>query len=132
MKTVKPIKTIDREIKKRIQAVEQEIPPELEAAFLEKLNGTVPEIIHFRRRQLIYYGALVTAATVLLVILLFLFPLFHRELNVIEAGEIWVQDARVEGHPASTFVINPKDQAVTIVWLEKINHKTEENNEKNH
>ena len=132
MKTVKPIKALDHEIKKRVQAMEQDVPLELEAAFLEKLNGIVPEEYHFHRHRFIYYGALVTAATVLLVILLFLFPLFHQKIDGVEAGEVWVQAARVEGQPASTFVINQKDPDITIVWIEKINNKTEENNEKNH
>lgn len=132
MKPVKPIKTIDREIKKRVQAVEQEVPLELEAAFLEKLNGIVPEKSHFRRHRFLYYGALVTAASILLVILLFLYPLFHKQIDGVEAEEVWVQEACVEGQPASTFVINPKDPDITIVWIEKINNKTEENNEKNH
>lgn len=132
MKTVKPIKALDHEIKKRVQAMEQDVPLELEAAFLEKLNGMVPEEYHFHRHRFIYYGTLVTAATVLLVILLFLFPLFHQKINGVEAEEVWVQAARVEGQPASTFVINQKDPDITIVWIEKINNKTEENNEKNH
>jgi hypothetical protein len=132
MKTVKSIKALNREIKKRLQAMEQDVPLELEAAFLEKLNGIVPEEYHFHRHRFIYYGALVTAATVLLVILLFLFPLFHQKIDGVEAGEVWVQAARVEGQPASTFVINQKDPDITIVWIEKINIKTEENNEKNH
>ena len=132
MKTVKPIKALDHEIKKRVQAMEQDVPLELEAAFLKKLNGMVPEEYHFHRHRFIYYGTLVTAATVLLVILLFLFPLFHQKINGVEAEEVWVQAARVEGQPASTFVINQKDPDITIVWIEKINNKTEENNEKNH
>jgi hypothetical protein len=132
MKTVKPIKTLDRQIKNRVQAVEQEIPPELETVFLEKLNGMAPEESHFHHHRFIYYGALVTAATILLVILLFLFPLFHQKINGAAAGEVWVQAARVEGQPASTFVINQKDPDITIVWIEKINNNTEENNEKNH
>lgn len=132
MKTVKPIKAIDREIKKCVQAVEQEIPSELEAEFLLELNGIVPEKSHFRQHRFIYYGALVTAATILLVIFLFLYPLFHQQINHVEADEVWVQDAHVEGQPASTFVINQKDPDITIVWIEKINNKTEENNEKNH
>jgi hypothetical protein len=132
MRTVKSTKTIDRDIKKRVQAVEQDIPSKLEAAFLEKLDGIVPEKSHFRRHRLIYYGALVTAATILLVIFLFLYPLFHQQINRVEAEEVWVQAARVEGQPASTFVINQKDPDITIVWIEKINNKTEENNEKKH
>jgi hypothetical protein len=132
MKTINSIKTLDREIKKHVQAVEQEIPPELEAAFLEKLKGMAPEESHFHHHHFIYYGVLVTAATILLVILLFLFPLFHQKINGAAAGEVWVQAARVEGQPASTFVINQKNPDITIVWIEKINNKTEENNEKNH
>jgi hypothetical protein len=92
----------------------------------------IKPLSHFHHHRFIYYGALVTAATILLVILLFLFPLFHQKINGVEAGEVWVQAARVEGQPASTFVINQKDPDITIVWIEKINNKTEENNEKNH
>ena len=132
MKTEKSINAMDHEIKKRIQAMEQEVPPELEAAFLENLNGIVPEKSHFQRYRFIYYGTLATAATVLLAILLFLYPLFHQQINGVEAEEVWVQEARVEGQPASTFVINQKDPDITIVWIEKINSKTEENNEKNY
>jgi hypothetical protein len=132
MKTAKPIKAIDREIKKRVQAVEQEIPLELEAAFLEKLDGIVPEKSHFRRHRFIYYGGLAAAATILLVILLFLFPLSHQQMDSVEAEEVRVLAALVEGQPASTFIVNQKDPDITIVWLEKINNKTEENNEKNH
>jgi len=132
MKTINPIKTLDREIKKRVQSMEQDVPLELEAAFLEKLNGMVPEESHFHRHRFIYYGVLATAATVLLVILLFLFPLFHQKIDGAAAGEVWVRAARVEGQPASTFVIKQKDPDITIVWIEKINNNTEENNEKNH
>jgi hypothetical protein len=132
MKTVKLIEAIDREIKKRVQAVEQEIPLELEAAFLEEINGIVPEKSHFRQHRFLYYGALVTAASILLVILLFLYPLFYQQIDGVEAEEVWVQEACVEGQPASTFVINQKDPDITIVWIEKIKYKTEENNEKNH
>lgn len=131
MKRVKPIKVIDGEIKKHVQAVEQEIPPELEAAFLEKLNGMIPEESHLPRHRFVFYGVLVTAATILLVIFLFLYPLFHQQINRVEAEEVWVQAARVEGQPASMVVINQKDPDITIVWLEKINNKMEENNEKN-
>ena len=112
--------------------MEQEVPLELEAAFLEKLNGIVPEQSPPRRHPFIYYGVLATAATALLVILLFLYPLFHRQIDGVEAEEVWVQAARVEGQPAGTFIINQKDPDITIVWIEKINDKTEENNEKNH
>lgn len=132
MKMVNPIKAIDLKIKKHVQAVEQEVPLELESAFLEKLNRIVPEKSHPRRHPFIYYGVLVTAATVLLVILLFLYPLFHQQINGVEAEEVWVQAARVEGQPARTFIINQKNPDITIVWIEKINYKTEENNEKNH
>ena len=70
MKTTNPIKTLDQQIKKHVQAMEQDVPPELETAFIEKLNGIVPGESPFHRHRFIYYGALVTAATVLLAVCL--------------------------------------------------------------
>ncbi|UCH94262.1 MAG: hypothetical protein JSV88_28885 [Candidatus Aminicenantes bacterium] len=132
MKTIKSMKAFDQEIKKRVQAVDREIPRELENAFLEKLNRLVPEKPLAHRHRFIYYGALATAAAILLVIFLFLFPLFHRQINSVEAEEVWVQAARVEGQPASTFIVNQKNPDITIVWIEKINNKMEETDEENH
>jgi hypothetical protein len=129
MKTKNSSSNLDREIKKSVQTVEYDVPLELETAFLEKLDDILPEKFNPHRHRLIYYG-LVTAASILLVIIFFLYPIFNGQENHLEAVEIWVQAARLEDHPASTVIIKKKDPDITIFWIEKINNM-EENNEKN-
>lgn len=126
MKTEKSIKVFDRGIKKRVQALDSDIPLELEAAFLEKLEKIVPEKSHRCRQYLVYYGVLAAAATIILAVLLFIFPLFYQQIDQVEAGEVWIHAARVEGQPAYTFIINQKDPEMTIVWIEKIENITAE------
>jgi hypothetical protein len=129
MKTKKAPNTLDREIKKSVQAVEYDVPLELEAAFLEKLDDILPEESNPHQHRLIYYG-LVTAVSILIVIFFFFYPIFNGQESHLEAEEIWVQAARLEDHPANTVIIKKKDPEITIVWIEKINNM-EENNEKN-
>ena len=119
MRTIISRKNLDQKIKKCIQAVEQEVPPQVETAFMAKLHQAIPH--RPPRRSGIYWGVLAAAATLLLVILFFLFPLFHQQIDPVEAEEVWVQAACVEGQPATTYVINEKDPDITIVWIEKIN-----------
>jgi hypothetical protein len=118
---MKTAKKIDREIKKRVRAVESDIPPALEKAFLEKLEGIEPGKIRPREKRFVYYGVLAAAASLLLAVLLLLFPLFHQQIEngTADAQEVLIQDPRVEGVPASTFIINPKDPDITIIWVEK-------------
>jgi len=119
---MKAAKKWDREIKKRVQAVERDIPPDLETSFLEKIEEITPGKSPPGKQPLVYYGVLAAAASVLLAVLLLLSPLFHRqgETFTIEAEEVWVQDARVEGEPASTYIVKQKDPDITIFWVEKI------------
>lgn len=118
---MKTAKKFDREIMKRVQAVERDIPADLERAFLEKLEEIAP-VKRRRERNTFYYGVLASAASLLLAVLLFLFHPFHRQDDAFtaEAQEVWVQEARVEGEPASTYIIEQKDPDITIVWVEKI------------
>ena len=118
---MKTAKKFDREIKKHVQAVESDIPPALEKAFLEKLDKILPGKIRTRESRFVYYGVMAAAASILLAMLLFLFPIFHHqaEIAAVDAHAVWVQDARVEGVPASPFIINPKDPDITIIWVEK-------------
>ena len=121
MKTAITEKNFDREIRKRVQTLEQEIPRELENDFLEKLDGIVPVLPQVQRSRFFYYGALATAASILLAILFLLLPSLHRPLPHADSQEVWVQSAQVEGQPASTIIIASQDPDCTIVWLEKIN-----------
>lgn len=124
---------MDKEIKQRVQAVEQDIPRELEESIMKELEqiastpGPLPDFMSgTKKKTLLYVGALATAASLLLVVLLLVtaFPsLFQRERaaasgNVVEDG-VFVDSAQVEGVSADTFIIDQKDPDMTIVWLEK-------------
>jgi hypothetical protein len=115
----------DREVMKRVQAVERQVPPDLETAFLREIQAITPRPPRQQKPRAFYYGALAAAAAVLLVVLFFLFPLFHRHIDSAGADEVWVQDAWVEGKPASTFFVNSTNPDITIVWIEKIEEKIE-------
>jgi hypothetical protein len=119
---------LDRKVKGIVQSVAHDIPPGVENAFLEELKGISPHSPHSpRKRSFFYYGGLAAAAAVLLAAVLFIFDLLHL-FNpsgdggrfIAEAGEVWVQAARVEGEPANTVVVNTTDPDITIVWVEKI------------
>ncbi|NIM15467.1 MAG: hypothetical protein GTO45_26115 [Candidatus Aminicenantes bacterium] len=118
------IKTFDREVMKRVQAVEHDIPPDLERTFLEEFKTIIPEKERRRgrRRPVVYYGGLAAAAAVLLAAFLFVFYFIHRSPDTFtaEAEEVWVQSALVEGEPANTVVVNTTNPDITIVWVEKV------------
>jgi hypothetical protein len=118
------IKTFDREVMKRVQAVERDIPPDLERTFLEEFNTVIPEKERGRSRgrPVVYYGGLAAAAAVLLAAFLFVFSFIHQSPDRFTAGaeEVWVQSALVEGEPANTVVVNTTDPDITIVWVEKV------------
>lgn len=128
---------MDKEIKKRVRAVERDIPGELEDSIMKELGqidmtlGPLPS--HMRhtprneKKTLLSVGALAAAASLLLAVLLLVtvFPsLSHRGRvatttpEVVEEDGIFV-DARVEGMPADTFIIDQKDPDMIIVWIEK-------------
>jgi hypothetical protein len=122
-------KTFDREVMKRVRAVEHDIPPDLERRFLEEFNAVIPgkERRRTRGRPVVYYGGLAAAAAVLLAVFLFVFYFFHLHRSpdtfTAEAGEVWVQFALVEGESANTVVVNTTDPDITIVWVEKMKNK---------
>jgi hypothetical protein len=115
--------TIDKEIKKRVQAVESDIPGDLEKTFMKELSrlsmASGPPAR--RRRSLLFMGALATAASFLLAAFLLVSTLFHKTPtpNSVEEDEVFIASASVEGMPANTYIINSKDPDMTIVWIEK-------------
>jgi len=141
MKKKKIATDIDLEIKRHIQALEKDIPKGIEDAFLEKIREPIPLKSELRdsfpaHRRWYYYGALATAATILLAILLFLYTLFNNRINTAKADEVRVQSAYIENQPADIYVVNPKESEIVIVWIEKMNNKKTDNkkevsNEKN-
>jgi hypothetical protein len=123
--------SMDKEIKQRVQAVERDIPVELEESIMKELEqidmtpGPLP-IPLMGKKTLLYVGALTAAASLLLAVILLVtaFPsLVQRERaaasrDVVEDG-VFVDSAQVEGVSADTFIIDQKDPDMTIVWLEK-------------
>lgn len=124
---------LDKIIKQKIQSVERDIPGGLEERIqtkLEQIYAAPGSLDNFmpgkEKKTLLFVGALATAASLLLVVLLLVtaFPsLFQRERaaasgNVVEDG-VFVDSAQVEGVSADTFIIDQKDPDMTIVWLEK-------------
>ncbi len=117
------IETIDKEIKKRVQAVESDIPDDLEKKFMKELSrlSMASESPTRRRRSLLFMGALATAASFLLAAFLLVSTLFHKPPppNNVEEDEVFIDFASVEGMPANTYIINTKDPDMTIIWIEK-------------
>jgi hypothetical protein len=137
---------IDRKIARRVQAVEQEVPQELEQSFLEALGRTAPEtglpLLTDKKRNPFIYGTLAAAVTLLLVALMMVFYLLYQQggsgsmHNVAEAEEVMLQDTYVEDQPAATYIVNAKDPEMIVFWVEKINNakinEKERANEKKH
>jgi hypothetical protein len=114
--------TIDKEIKKRVQAVESDIPGDLEKKFIKELDhiSMAPGLPNTKKRSLFFMGALATAASFLLAAFLLVSILFQKTpaANKVEP-DVFVESASLEGMPANTYIINAKDPDMTIVWIEK-------------
>lgn len=122
---------LDREISRRIQSLEAQVPPELDHRFLESLQELQPEKAALNTRvsrSPWFKGVLAAAATVLLAAVMIFFYVSYQQNDpssdyVAEAQEVWLQETTVEGTPATTYVMNPKEADMTIVWVEKIKNK---------
>lgn len=117
------VEIIDNEIKKRVQAVESEIPSALETEFMNRLDQQSPEPPQRLAVRHRYAGVLAAAASVLLAAFL-LGPLLFRSDSIPASGspegdEVFIDLAQVEGMPANTYIMSKQDPDVTIVWIEK-------------
>jgi hypothetical protein len=113
---------IDKEIKKRVQAVESDIPNDLEKKFMKELGhiSMTPGLPNRKKRSLFFMGALATAASLLLAAFLLVSTLFHKTpIPKHVEDDVFIESASVEGMPANTYIINAKDPDMTIVWIEK-------------
>jgi hypothetical protein len=117
---------LDQEISRLVQAQERDVPPRLDRAFHEALRHVEPGPAQRSSapRPVLFKVAL-AAATVLLVSVMILFYLFYQQAGpapdvIVEAEEVWLQETYVEGEPAATYTVNPKEGDMTIVWVEKI------------
>jgi hypothetical protein len=119
----------DQEIRQRVRSVEHEVPGKVEQAFNEALQNIEPirplTTSIPGKRSLLLRGGLVAAATILLAMVMLIGYMVIQQSNpsssqVVEAEEVSVQDSYVEGQPASTYVVSPRDSNMTIVWVEKI------------
>lgn len=111
-------KRFDEEIKKRVRALEQDIPPGLEETFMEKLDGLSPVKMRTLR---VPRGALAAAASLLIVVLLAVTLLFRpAQAPAAVEQDVFIDYATVEGQPATTYIVNQQDPDMTIVWIEKV------------
>jgi hypothetical protein len=118
------MKRFDRELRTKVQLVECEIPRDLENSIMERLDKEQPEVIRLtknsNRVSNWVYGSLAAAAVLVLVVMLFVFRYVHRPVEKVEAEEVGVQSAYVEGKPATTMVFKQPGTDLTMVWIEKI------------
>ncbi len=129
----KKLTLLDQKIINRVQAVEQQVPADLEKMCLDALESQVPEPavpLTPKKRRFAYYGTMAAAATFVLVVLMMVFYLFYQQTSptatpVVEAGEVCLQDTFVEDQQATTYVMNASDPDMTIFWVEKIDNDDE-------
>ncbi len=111
------LKHFDEMIKKRVQAVEQDIPAALEKTFMEKMDEPYPAK---KRTNRVFIRTLAAAASLLIVVLLAVTLLFHPvQTPAAVEKEVFIDYATVEGQPATTYIVNQQDPDMTIVWIEK-------------
>jgi hypothetical protein len=125
---LKPVNDFERTLMNKVQALDSDIPIELEDSFLEKLEEITPANAPNRRRPMFLYGSIASASAVLIAVWLSIAPLFDYKIDIVEAGEVVVQDAFLEDQPANVVVVNPSDPEMTIVWLEKIDTDIDQDN----
>jgi len=114
------MKNFDRELRKKVQSVECEIPRDLEDSIMDQLDRQQVEPIRFEAKHTNWIYGAIAAAVFVLVVLIFVFQYIQRPVQTVEADEVGVQSAFVEGKPATTIVIKQPDTDLTIVWIEKI------------
>ncbi len=137
---------LDREIKRRVQAVESEIPAALEQEIFGRLDGITVEPegggrveekttskVNSKARSkggLLFLGSLAAAASIFLAGFMVYHTWFspvpgptltaanHGEL-LDEGTEAFLDFARVEGMPATTYIVRQQDPGIKIIWIEK-------------
>ncbi len=132
----------DREIKRRLQAVEEEIPATLDSTFFSQLDHIQPDGIRIGKnnsdpKRIVSQKPhhpmrfLATAATILLAALIVFYSFFYapskqQTQNHEDNNQIMIASAHMEGKPANVYIVNRKDPNLTIVWVEK-QSKNEQN-----
>ena len=107
---------LDREIKKRVQALESDIPPQLERQLLESLQRSTPLPVRPKPRLRLLYGA---AAACAAVVFICLFPFGQRTDTPSGPRQVVVLAPRVEGQAAEAYIFKEKTPDMTIIWIEK-------------
>lgn len=118
----------DNELRKKVGAMEVDIPGDLEERFLKELdrlvarpgNSTKPGFLPSGRKRGMLPWTLATAASLLLIVFLAV-TVFYRSspAPVSSAQEVLIDDAKVEGQPVNIYIISQRDPDMTIIWLEK-------------
>ncbi|MCP4214208.1 MAG: hypothetical protein GY765_06105 [bacterium] len=119
---------LDARIKAGVQSYESDIPMNVEAAFMKELERIAPEVTsgkHRHKRRTMVWGALATAASILLAALLLFSPLFKNTpipplqgSDTVEEG-VFVDSVSIDGAPADTYIVDSGDSNMTIVWAER-------------
>lgn len=119
---------IDKEITQKVQVIQLVIPDEVEQSFMKALQHAEPlqpqKTTTASEQNFHWRHSLLAAATILLMVVMLLVysSRLHQsavKMPVNNLDEVIIQNATVEGKPANTVLINPKDSNITIVWLEK-------------
>lgn len=127
-KIVGSVTDFDNELRKKVRAMEVDIPGDLEERFLKELDrldarpgdSAKPAFPRLSRKSRVYSGTLAAAASLLLVVFLAVTVLFRPSpAPVAVEQEVVVDYAEVDGQPANTYIVSQHDPDITIIWLEK-------------
>ena len=122
------LKKFDDILMKKVRMLETDIPQELEERVLNEINQlstspdipTKPAFPQPSRKTRLYFGVLVTAASLFLAVLLAVTLLFNPSpVPISIEQDVSIDFAEVEGQPANTYIFNEQDTDTTIVWFEK-------------
>lgn len=116
------MKKYDNWIKRRVQALERNIPQEVEEQVSAGLSRTrqiprvkpMPSPYYFARRLTLI---VITVGCVFLVVFV---STIRREKIIERDQQVLVQTAKVEGVEAQTYIFSTKDLGMKIIWFEKI------------
>lgn len=111
--------TLDREIRKRVQALESEIPPRLEGPLPERVRSHTPIPVRTGSKLRLLYGMGAAAAACAVAILLWFSP-WQRKAGLPPQPEpVMVLSPRLEGEPAEAYIFKENDPDMTIIWVER-------------
>lgn len=111
--------TLDREIRKRVQALESEIPPRLEGPLPGRVGSHTPLPVRTGPKLRLLYWMGAAAAACAVAILLWFSP-WQRKTGLPPQPEpVMVLSPRLEGESAEAYIFKENDPDMTIIWVER-------------